>query len=77
MTSLDTLKNRLIDQILMAKNEKLLQAVCEIFQSVDTNTKIDFNSYQIEMIQMGLQDLVDGNTVSESDLEKLDAEWMD
>jgi predicted transcriptional regulator len=77
MATLETLRNRLIDQILVTKNEKLLQAVSEIFQSTNADEKIDLNSFQIEMIQMGLKDIEEGNTISESDLEKKDAEWMD
>lgn len=76
MNSLDTLKNKLIDQILVTKNEKFLQAINEIFQSTNSEEKIDLNSYQIEMIQMGLKDIEEGNTISEADLEKQDAEWM-
>jgi predicted transcriptional regulator len=77
MATIDALKNRLIDQILMTKNEKLLKAVSEILQSTHSESKIELTSFQKEMIQMGLKDIEEGNLVSESDLEKLDEEWMD
>jgi hypothetical protein len=76
MTTLETLRNELIDQILLTKNEKLLQAIHEIFHSTKSDDKIELNSYQMEMIQMGLNDIKEGNIISESDLEKQDAEWM-
>lgn len=77
MTTLDTLRNHLIDQILISKNEKLLKAINEIFKSTNAEENIELDSFQIEMIQMGLEDIEKGNTIPESDLEKQDAEWMD
>lgn len=77
MTTLDSLRNRLIDQILTTKNEKLLKAIEDILQSTNPSDKVELDSNQIEMINMGLRDIEDGNTISESDLEKQDAKWMD
>lgn len=76
MTNMDALKNKLIDQILLTKDEKFLQAINEIFQSTQTEEKVELNSYQIEMIQMGLRDIKEGNIISEADLKKQDSEWM-
>lgn len=76
MTALNTLRNRLIDQILVTKDEKLLQAVNKLFLSNKSEELLELNSYQIEMIQMGLNDIAKSNIISESDLEKQDAEWM-
>lgn len=76
MTTLDSLRNRIIDQILLSNNEKLLNAINEIFQSTNSEEKIELNSYQIEMIQMGLNDIEVGKTISENELEKEDSEWM-
>ena len=41
MTTLDSLRNRLIDQILTTKNEKLLKAIEDILQSTSTGNKSD------------------------------------
>jgi hypothetical protein len=76
MTNLETLRNEPIEQFLLTKNEKLLQAINEIFHSTKSDEKIELNSYQLEMIQMGLNDIREGNIISESDLENQDAEWM-
>ncbi|HBH05941.1 MAG TPA: hypothetical protein DDX92_05000 [Flavobacteriales bacterium] len=76
MTSLDALRNRLIDQILLTKNEKLLNAISDIFQSTNNEDKVELNSYQIEMIEMGLEDLKNGNTISQNELDRQDAKWM-
>ncbi|HEX9828472.1 MAG TPA: hypothetical protein VGA80_17885 [Flavobacteriaceae bacterium] len=77
MTTLDNIKNRLIDRILVTKNEKLLKAIDTIFNSTQTDEKLSLNSHQIEMLMMSEMDIEQGNLISESDLEKADSEWMD
>jgi len=77
MSSIDILKNQLIDRILVTKNEDLLNAINGIFNSTASDSKLELNSFQIEMIEMGLKDIESGNVISESDLEKQDSEWMD
>ena len=76
MLSTDALRNKLIDQILLTKNKKLLQTINKMLQSASIEEKIELNSYQLEMIQMGLKDVEENNTISESDLDKEDAKWM-
>jgi len=77
MKTLDKIKNRLIDRILMTKNEKLLSAIENLFNSDEMEEKLVLNSYQIEMLMMSENDIKEGKLISESDLNKLDAEWMD
>ncbi len=76
MKTLNDLRNQLIDQILKTKNEDLLHKISKIFDTSKKEEKNELNSFQIEMIQIGLKDIEIGNTISESDLEKLDSEWM-
>ena len=76
MTTLDNIKNRLIDRILVTKNEQLLNAIDTIFDSTQSNEKLALNSHQIEMLLMSENDIEQGNLISETDLEKADIEWM-
>ena len=76
MTTLDKIKNRLIDRILVTQNEKLLTAIDNIFDSTDLNEKLKLNSEQIEMLFMSEHDIGKGNLISEADLKKSDSEWM-
>ena len=39
--------------------------------------KLILNSHQIEMLMMSENDIEQANLISETDLEKEDAEWMD
>jgi hypothetical protein len=77
MSTIDSIRNRLIDQILASNNEKLLNAIFEIFQSADSNEyKAEMNSFHLEMIQMGLSDIENNNTTTDDDLRQADEEWM-
>ena len=76
MTTLDTIKNRLIDRILVAKNEQLLTAIDTIFDSTQRDETLTLSSSQIEMLMMSEKDIEQGNLISETDLKNADAEWM-
>ena len=76
MTTLENIKSRLIDRILVTKNEKLLKAIDTIFSSTQDDEKLTLNSHQIEMLMMSESDIEQGNLISESDLKKADSEWM-
>ncbi|WP_298514451.1 hypothetical protein [uncultured Kordia sp.] len=76
MEALDKIKNKLIDQILVTKNEKLLSAIENIFSATSTEEKLVLDSYQIEMLMMSEKDIEEGRLISESDIEEQDSEWM-
>jgi len=76
MTTLDNIKNRLIDKILVTGNEQLLEAIENIFVSTQKEAEISLSSEQIEMLMMSELDIKNGNLVSESELDKLDKQWL-
>lgn len=76
MESTDNLKNRLINRILASKNEKFLEAIEGLFITTQKEDIINLTSSQKEMIKMGLKDIEEGNIFSETELEKLDNEWL-
>ena len=76
MTGLENIKNRLIDRILATKNEKLLNAISGIFDSTQTEEILSLTSEQLEMLIMSEKDIEKDNLISESDLKKIDSEWM-
>lgn len=77
MKTLESLRNRLVDRIMVAKNEDLLAAIEAILNSAETDTKLQLDSYQIEMLLLSEKDIENGNLISESELKKTDSEWMD
>ncbi len=76
MTTIDSIKNRLIDKILISSNEELLIAIENIFASTQTEEIVNLSSEQIELLMMSEKDISDGNIISDSELNKLDAEWL-
>ena len=52
MTTLDILRNSLIDRIIATNNEKLLSAIANIFESTQAEAKIQLSSEQIETFLM-------------------------
>ncbi|NLP58840.1 hypothetical protein [Lutibacter sp. B1] len=77
MMRIDNIKNNLIDRILATKNEKLLQAIKNIFDSTLVADEIvTLSSEQIEMLLMSEKDIENDNLISESELNDIDSEWM-
>ena len=76
MTAIDSIKNRLIDRILATKNEKLLVAISNIFESTQSDNVVSLTTEQIEMLLMSEKDIENGDLVSESELNKSDTEWL-
>ncbi len=76
MKTIDIIKNRLIDRI-MVNNEQLLNAIDNIFSSTQTDDKLTLDSHQIEMLLMSENDIKQGSLISETDLGKADSTWMD
>jgi len=76
MTGIETIKNNLIDRILATRNEKLLQAISNIFESTQTDDMVSLSSEQIEMLLMSEKDIETGNFISESELDESDSKWL-
>ena len=57
MKTIDIVKNRLIDKIMVADNEQLLNAIENIFNSTQKEDKLNLNSEQIEMLWMSENDI--------------------
>jgi hypothetical protein len=72
MTSIDMVKNRLIDKILVTQNRDLLEAVDKLLTFTNNDDIVTLSSQQIEMLMMSEQDIMDGNLITETDLKKLD-----
>ncbi|MCO6360890.1 hypothetical protein [Roseivirga pacifica] len=62
MTTLDSLRNRLIDQILTTKNEKLLKAIEDILQSTSTsnNSDLEHSDFWTTLSEEEKEDILKG-----------------
>lgn len=77
MKTIDNVRNRLIDKIMVTDNEQLLNAIENIFNSTQNEDKLNLDSDQIEMLLMSENDIKLGNLLSDADLKKADSKWMD
>ncbi len=62
---------------MLTDNEPLLKAIEGILNSTQNKDKMKLDSYQIEMLRMSENDIIKGNLISESDLQKDDSKWME
>ena len=76
MTTLDMIRNSLIDKIIATQDEKLLNAIVNIFESTYIEEKVQLSSEQIELLMISENDIESGNLVSEDELRKTDIEWF-
>ena len=76
MTTIESIKNRLVDRILSSGNEELLEAIENLFVSTQKENITPLSSEQIEMLIMSEQDIKYGKLISESDLDKHDTQWL-
>ncbi len=76
MTTLDSIKNRLVDRILAVQDEKFLEAVEKIFVTTQKGEIVKLYPEQNEMLIMSDADIAAGHVVSESELDKLDSQWL-
>jgi hypothetical protein len=76
MNKIETIKNNLIDRILATRSEEFLLSLEAIFKSKNYDEVIALSSEQIEMLMMSEHDILNGDVVSEEDLNKNDFEWL-
>lgn len=78
MKTIEIVKNRLIDRIMVSNNEELLNAIESIFRSSQVEEEeLILNSAQLEMLYMSDTDIENGDIISEADLRIADSSWMD
>lgn len=76
MTALDSLKNDLISHIMASRNEKLLRAIENIFDSTKESNVVSLSPQQIEVLMMSEHDIENDRLISAEELEKSDSEWL-
>jgi hypothetical protein len=77
MTSVDTLRNEIIGKLLTISDKSYLSAINRI---VDTQSEKDeivkLSEEQKLMLQMSDDDIKNGRTMKEAELNKRDLEWL-
>jgi predicted RNA binding protein with dsRBD fold (UPF0201 family) len=58
------------------KNEKILHAIENLFESNKIEETYNLSSQEIEILQMSEADILNGNLVSEEELDEQDRKWL-
>lgn len=78
MTSVDNLRNGLIDKILSIKNVAFLEALDQLISSTDPESDtVVLTTEQKAMLELSEKDIRDGRLISQEAMEKRNLEWLD
>jgi hypothetical protein len=77
MTSVDTLRNSLIDKLLTISNKEYLLALNQLVEnSTFKSDVVSLTDEQILMLQLSDADIKAGRLISQEQLDKEDLEWL-
>lgn len=77
MTTVDLLRNTLIDKLLTISDKDYLSALHKLVQtSTIVKGKVKLTEEQQLMLKMSDKDIANGRLVSQADLDKSDLEWL-
>ncbi len=77
MTTVDKIRNELIDKILTIRNKEFLEALDKIISSSSSETEIvQLSDEQKQMLQMSEEDIANGRLISQDEMDKRNLEWL-
>ena len=77
MTTVDNIRNGLIDKILSIKNEDFLVALDKLITSSSSESDtIELTKEQKKMLDMSEQDIKNGKLISQDAMNKRNLEWL-
>ncbi len=75
MTSVEILRNTIIDKLLSIEDEEFLEVIHTFLQS-NSDEIMELTNEQMEMIRLGQEDYKKGKIISQSDVDEMDKEWL-
>lgn len=77
MTTVDNIRNGLIDKIMSIKNKEFLEALDQLVSSsLPQSESIELTQEQETMLEMSEQDLKEGRLISQEAMDKRNLEWL-
>lgn len=77
MTTVDKIRNGLIDKILTIKNKDFLEALDKLISSSESVLDIvELTKEQKEMLEMSEKDIENGGLISQEAMDKRNLEWL-
>ena len=77
MKQVDILRDSIIDKLLTISNKDYLAALYQLINksSVENDT-VELTEEQLVMLQLSEQDILNGNLISQTELDKSDLKWL-
>ena len=75
MTTVDKIRNSLIDKIISIKDKEILEAIDKLF-SLSTSDIVELTNEQKEMLQMSEDDIEKGQLIAQDEMNKRNLEWL-
>ena len=77
MNQVDILRDSIIDKLLTISNKDYLAALYQLINiSSVENDKVELTEEQLVMLQLSEQDILNGNLISQTELDKSDLKWL-
>ncbi len=77
MTTVDNLRNSIIDQLLTISNQEYLSALHQLVEkSALSSDTVEVSAGQILMLQLSDKDIANGKLILQETLDKSDLEWL-
>ena len=75
-SSIDHLRNAIIDKLMAISNKDYLVALNKLMESAVENDVLELSPEQILMLEMSDNDIENGNVIAQDDLDKEDLKWL-
>ena len=77
MATVDIIRNGIIDKLLTISDEEYLKTLLQLIENSDVkHEKVVLTKEQKLMLEMSEKDLLNGQIISQIDLDKNDLEWL-
>lgn len=77
MTAIDNIRNGIIDKLLTINNIDYLSAIYKLVENNKIGSDVvKLSESQIKMLKMSDIDIMEGNLISQEELDKTDLEWL-
>ncbi|WP_316813963.1 hypothetical protein [Pedobacter heparinus] len=75
-SSIDHLRNAIIDKLMAISNKDYLVALNKLMESAVENDVVQLSPEQILMLKMSDDDIKNGNVIGQDDLDQEDLKWL-
>ncbi|WP_339609312.1 hypothetical protein [uncultured Roseivirga sp.] len=77
MSTVDKIRNGLIDKILTIRNKEVLEALDKLVSSsVPESQTVQLTGEQKKMLEMSEEDIKNGRLISQAEMNKRNLEWL-